>query len=73
MGSFGENVTATFDNSAGNIDFGWVGQHEKRNEHEPGLKPVIEMGARVYDPPSADSSKSTRSKAVVRTRTHTSS
>ncbi len=49
-GPFGENVSITFDNSAGNIDFGWVGQHEKRGEHEPGLRSVIEMGARVYDP-----------------------
>ena len=49
-GPFGESLTALPDNSAGNIDFGWVGQHEKRTERETGIDPVVEMGARIYDP-----------------------
>jgi RHS repeat-associated protein len=38
------------DNSAGNLDYGWLGQHQRPLEHEPGLQPTIEMGARQYSP-----------------------
>jgi hypothetical protein len=38
------------DNSAGNFDYGWLGQHQRPLEHEPALQPVIEMGARQYSP-----------------------
>jgi hypothetical protein len=38
------------DNSAGNLDYGWLGQHQRPLEHEPTLQPIIEMGARQYSP-----------------------
>jgi RHS repeat-associated protein len=38
------------DNQRGNIDFGWLGQHERPTEHENGLPTLLEMGARVYSP-----------------------
>ncbi|GIH08296.1 hypothetical protein Rhe02_63630 [Rhizocola hellebori] len=38
------------DNSAGNLDYGWLGQHQRPLEHEAGIQPVIEMGARQYSP-----------------------
>jgi RHS repeat-associated protein len=47
---YGQPLTAIVDNSAGNIDNAWLGQHNKQYEHETGLKPLIEMGARPYDP-----------------------
>ena len=34
----------------GNVDSGWVGSHYKLDEHETGLVPLTEMGARVYNP-----------------------
>ena len=37
------------DNSAGNYDYGWLGQHQRGLEHAPGLA-TIEMGARPYVP-----------------------
>lgn len=33
----------------GNLDYGWLGQHQRASEHELGLA-MIEMGARVYVP-----------------------
>jgi RHS repeat-associated protein len=36
------------DNSAGNFDYGWLGQHQRPTETEPALQPTIEMGARQY-------------------------
>ena len=38
------------DNSSGAFDYGWVGQHQRPLEHATGLQPVIEMGARPYNP-----------------------
>jgi RHS repeat-associated protein len=38
------------DNSSGNLDYGWLGQHQRGLEHQTGLTPVIEMGARPYVP-----------------------
>jgi RHS repeat-associated protein len=38
------------DNSAGSFDYGWLGQHQRPLEHEPGLQPIVEMGARQYSP-----------------------
>ena len=38
------------DNQQGNFDNAWLGGHQRPLEHAPGLRPVIEMGARVYDP-----------------------
>lgn len=46
---FGNLLTgATPDNSVGNLDYGWLGQHQRPLEHEPTLEPIIEMGARQY-------------------------
>ena len=38
------------DNSAGHLDYGWLGEHQRPVEHETGLAQTIEMGARQYDP-----------------------
>ncbi len=38
------------DNSSGNFDFGWLGQHQRGVEHAPGVTPTVEMGARPYVP-----------------------
>jgi len=38
------------DNSAGGLDYDWLGQHRRPLEHEDGLQPVVEMGARQYSP-----------------------
>jgi RHS repeat-associated protein len=38
------------DNSAGDFDYGWLGQHQRPVEHEPEFQPIIEMGARQYSP-----------------------
>ncbi|MGH8922379.1 MAG: hypothetical protein ACRD0H_29260, partial [Actinomycetes bacterium] len=37
------------DNSAGNFDYGWLGQQQRGLEHAPGIA-TIEMGARPYVP-----------------------
>jgi RHS repeat-associated protein len=38
------------DNSTANLDYTWHGQQQRPLEHETGLHPIIEMGARQYDP-----------------------
>ncbi|MCA1837039.1 MAG: hypothetical protein LC721_12230, partial [Actinobacteria bacterium] len=38
------------DNSAGNMDYGWLGANTRPTEHGPGLTTTIEMGARPYVP-----------------------
>ncbi len=43
-------TTAEVDNSAGEFDYGWLGEHQRPLEHQSGAIPVIEMGARQYDP-----------------------
>ena len=43
-------TTAEIDNSAGEFDYGWLGEHQRPLEHQSGAIPVIEMGARQYDP-----------------------
>ncbi len=48
---YGTVVTGVVaDNAAGAFDFGWVGQHQRPVETETGTKPLIEMGARGYNP-----------------------
>ena len=42
-------VGAAPDNSAGNLDYGWLGQHQRPLEHA-GTLATIEMGARQYVP-----------------------
>ena len=41
-------TTTTPDNSDGNLDYGWHGQQQRPQEHETGLTPITEMGARQY-------------------------
>jgi len=38
------------DTTTGNLDYGWLGQHQRAVEHTPGLRQQTEMGARGYDP-----------------------
>ena len=46
---FGNTVGGALpDNSAGNLDYAWLGAHQRPLEHETGLQPVVEMGARQY-------------------------
>jgi hypothetical protein len=40
----------TADNATGNFDNRWLGQYQRPTETEPGLEPIIEMGARQYSP-----------------------
>ena len=49
---YGSPLTGTTipDNQAGNIDYGWLGQHQRPLEAETGTQPLIEMGARGYNP-----------------------
>ena len=46
---YGQALTNTPDNSSSNFDYGWLGQHQRGLEHEPGIN-TIEMGARQYSP-----------------------
>ncbi|MCB1030658.1 MAG: hypothetical protein KDA95_04930 [Acidimicrobiales bacterium] len=48
-GPYGE-ASINVDNSHGNLDYGWLGQHQRPTETQPGLAITIEMGARQYDP-----------------------
>ncbi|MEI2639403.1 MAG: RHS repeat-associated core domain-containing protein [Microthrixaceae bacterium] len=43
-------TTTIADNSAGALDYGWHGSQQRPLEHQPGVSPVIEMGARQYSP-----------------------
>jgi RHS repeat-associated protein len=47
---YGSPLGTLPDNSAGSLDYGWLGQHQRPLEHQAGLLPIIEMGARQYDP-----------------------
>lgn len=46
---FGEALGGVPDNSNGNFDYGWLGQHQRSVETEAGIT-TIEMGARPYVP-----------------------
>ncbi len=46
---YGQALTGVPENSHGNLDYGWLGQHQRPLEHE-GAIATIEMGARQYDP-----------------------
>ena len=61
---------ATPDNQPGTADNGWVGSHQKFDEHTATIA-AIEMGARVYLHLSGGSSLSTRFAAASRTITST--
>jgi len=41
-------IGATPDNATGEMDYGWLGQHQRPIEHQTSLQPIIEMGARQY-------------------------
>ncbi|MEQ1872242.1 MAG: PA14 domain-containing protein [Ilumatobacteraceae bacterium] len=45
---FGQPLTGVSNTSPGDFDNGWLGQHQRPTEHQPGLKQTIEMGARSY-------------------------
>lgn len=46
---YGNPIIGTIpDNSAGDYDYGWLGQHQRGTEHQNTLQPIIEMGARQY-------------------------
>ncbi len=47
---FGNPLAGIVDNQAGEYDNGWLGQHQRPLEHQTGLRPMIEMGARPYNP-----------------------
>ena len=49
---FGQSLTTTaeIDNSTGEFDYGWLGEHQRQLEHQTGAIQIIEMGARQYDP-----------------------
>jgi RHS repeat-associated protein len=38
------------DTLSGDLDYGWLGEHQRPAEHAAGLAQTIEMGARQYDP-----------------------
>jgi RHS repeat-associated protein len=46
---FGGPLAGVPDNSAGAMDYGWLGQHQRPLEHTTGMRQQIEMGARGYD------------------------
>ena len=41
-------IGSTPDNATGDMDYGWLGQHQRPLEHQTNLQPIIEMGARQY-------------------------
>ncbi|HVV12772.1 MAG TPA: PA14 domain-containing protein [Amycolatopsis sp.] len=43
------NNQAVPDNSPGQLDYGWLGQHQRPYEHAQALS-IVEMGARAYSP-----------------------
>lgn len=46
----GNPLSGLPDNATGNFDYGWLGQHQRGVDHTPGLRPLMQMGARPYDP-----------------------
>jgi RHS repeat-associated protein len=47
---YGNPLGGVPDNQEGAYDNGWLGQHRRGFDHEDGLLPVVEMGARQYLP-----------------------
>ena len=43
-------ATGVKDNSDGNLDYGWHGTAQRGLDHETGMQPTINMGARPYQP-----------------------
>ena len=48
--SYGNPLTTIANTNQSDLDNGWLGQHQRPTEHNPDLKPTIEMGARPYRP-----------------------
>ncbi len=48
---YGQPLTtaAEIDNSTGEFDYGWLGEHQRQLEHQTGAIQIIEMGERQYD------------------------
>jgi RHS repeat-associated protein len=47
---FGKTIGGAPDNQIGSFDNGWLGKNQRPLEQQSGLRAVIEMGARIYDP-----------------------
>jgi RHS repeat-associated protein len=47
---FGNAQAGVPDNQIGSFDNGWLGKNQRPLEQQAGLRSVIEMGARIYDP-----------------------
>ncbi|HET6211685.1 MAG TPA: RHS repeat-associated core domain-containing protein, partial [Micromonosporaceae bacterium] len=48
---FGNQISGAIpDNSTGGFDYAWLGKNQRPLEHEAGVQPIIEMGARQYSP-----------------------
>jgi len=47
---YGNPLSAYPDNQTGNLDNAWLGQHDRQTQHQTGLNPAIDMGARQYHP-----------------------
>ena len=47
---FGKTINGAPDNQIGLFDNGWLGKNQRPLEQQTGLRAVIEMGARIYDP-----------------------
>jgi RHS repeat-associated protein len=47
---FGNPLTGVADDLPGDYDYAWLGTKTRPVEHQGGLRPTIEMGARPYDP-----------------------
>jgi len=47
---YGNPITAIPDNAAGNYDWAWLGSLQRGTEHQAGINPGIELGARLYNP-----------------------
>ena len=47
---YGNPLGTAIDNQADTIDYNWLGQHQRLSEHANNVRPVVEMGARIYDP-----------------------
>ena len=47
---YGQPLSGVANTGPGDMDGGWLGQHQRPTEHQPELKPTIEMGARPYRP-----------------------
>ncbi len=47
---YGTPLAGSVDNVAGQADFAWLGSHQRLSERATNLKPIINMGARPYNP-----------------------